>query len=78
MVQDRPTYKQQGPGGMFLFYNNGGNWMIGRDTRKGMGQWKVASAALTPNGIVGAWQEWDGRQWISAPSVKARPSFHGW
>ena len=24
------------------------------------------------------WQEWDGRDWRPAPSLKCRPSWHGW
>ena len=24
------------------------------------------------------WQEWNGRDWIPAPSVKCRVSWHGW
>jgi len=26
----------------------------------------------------GTWQEWDGRDWIAAPTVKCRATYHGW
>jgi len=46
---------------------------------------QVCMRISTPDGQMpydkstqGQWQEFDGRDWINAPSVKCRASWHGW
>jgi len=56
-------------------------WVVTRFTTAGVRQ-QICMKALTNPGEFPfkntTWQEWDGRGWIPAPSVKCRPSWHGW
>jgi hypothetical protein len=55
MVEERPTYKKPGKK-EFLFYSSDGSWLVGADTSKADGWWKVESTATTPGAITETWQ----------------------
>lgn len=60
-------------------------WVVSRFTTAGTSRQQVCMrVAVSDKDAMpfppkaGMWQEWNGRDWIPAPSVKARPSHHGW
>ena len=58
-------------------------WVVCKFSTASSGRQQVCmrlSGASLPyeRGNQGKWQEWDGRDWIPAPSVNCKPSWHGW
>ena len=57
-------------------------WVVARsltfDTKKQLSLKVATGAGALPFGTSLVWQEWDGRDWAPAPSVKCRASFHGY
>ena len=63
MVNHRPCYKMAGRD-KHLYHTPAGNWMVGGDPSETSGWWKVKSASVTPAHIEGAWQVYDGENWV--------------
>ena len=67
---------------------NGGEegWVVCRFTTSGSSRTQVCMRVTAPDKDAlpssskskGAWQEWNGRDWVTAPSVKCTQTWHGW
>jgi len=56
-------------------------WMVARSVtidNKEDRCMKIESRPMPWSNKSASWQEWDGRNWSPAPTVKCRPSYHGW
>ena len=62
-----------------------GGWIVARFTTSGSSKLQICMRVKTPDKeclpcgkTAGIWQEWNGRDWINAPSAKCRNTWHGW
>ena len=74
-VNGRGVWQREGGADMYLFYGNGGHWLVGKGgehmkAAKGRGWYKAKSAAQTPDLITEAWCVADGAGgWLPVPAV---------
>ena len=64
-------------------FNGEDGWLVSRFTTSGSSRQQVCMRVVAPGKESlptkgHNWQEWNGRDWAAAPTVKCRASWHGW
>lgn len=75
-VNGRGVWQREGGADRYLFYGNGGHWLVGKGgehmkAAKGRGWYKAKSAAQTPDLITEAWRVWNcnGERWVDVSAA---------